>query len=60
VREGKGGGEGKERGREREGEGVRRPPFRVGIGPPEGLIRDCVCEYATSEPLPSPISPLVK
>jgi len=40
VEGGKGeGGEGKGRRREGEGRGLERPPFRVGIGPPEGLIR---------------------
>jgi len=39
--EGKGGGEEKERGRGREGRGgeLEGPPFCVGIGPPEALIR---------------------
>ena len=37
---GKGEGlEGKGRRREGEGRGLEGPPFRVGIGPPEGLIR---------------------
>jgi len=40
VEGGKGeGGEGKGRRREGEGRGLEGPPFRVGIGPPEGLIR---------------------
>ena len=30
------GGEGKETGRGREGEGLEGPPFRVGVGPPKG------------------------
>jgi len=30
---------GREGEREREGRGVKRPPFRVGIGPCEGLSR---------------------
>jgi len=36
-------GEGGERGGEgkRKGRGLEGPPFRVGIGPPEGLIRHC-------------------
>jgi len=39
-REGKGEGEGKGK-QKRRGGGLEGPPFRVGIGPPEGLIRHC-------------------
>jgi len=33
------GGEGRDRERKGEGRGLEGPPFCVGIGPPEGLIR---------------------
>jgi len=36
------GGRGNGKGREMEGRGLEGPPFRVGIGPPEGLIRHWV------------------
>jgi len=38
-RKGNGKGEKRERGREGKGRGLEGPPFRVGIGPPEGLTR---------------------